>query len=103
MTVDDRGTVALVWRFVAMEELTLAHIRPPRHRSVTDAYQAAAWRSPSADRFDSRVANDFGYRAEAAVPAESEEPTEFPRWLIVVAGALIASLLAVFAANAMAL
>lgn len=85
-----------------MEDLTFAPARN-RSRSVTDAYQASAWRSPSADRFDGRPANDFGQRVDAAPAVETSEPAERPRWLIVVAGALFASLLAVFAANAMAL
>lgn len=93
-----------MWRYRRMERMILVDARNSRPRSVTDAYQASAWRSPAAERFDSRPANDVGHRVELeTTPDASEDAPEFPRRLIVLAGALIVSMLAVFAANAMAL
>ncbi len=86
-----------------MEELTLATPRTPRPRPVTENFQASAWRAPASPRFDSRPANDFGNRVEPVETTEPVEPSVMPRWFITIAGGLIVAMLAVFAANAMAL
>lgn len=89
-----------------MEEMILATTRPSRSRPVTENFQAAAWRAPTSPRFDSRPANDFADRAESAAPSEADAASEaghIPRWFIAIAGGLIVAMLAVFAANAMAL
>ncbi len=80
----------------------MATIRISNARSASQTYQQAAWRAPGDARFDSRPANDW----HVAVEAETDEASEaegVPGWLIILAGAIVVSLLAVFAANAMAL
>ena len=72
--------------------------RPAVARDAATAYQTAAWRAPSATRFDSRPANDFLSRAEAIAPRTyAVQPAaggeELPRWIIVAIGALIAALM----------
>jgi hypothetical protein len=81
--------------------------RPEGVRSAVEAFQAAAWRSPAATRFDGRPANDtpareipaadFLARADAiASRTLSIEPAPrepMPRWLIVAIGAAVAALL----------
>ena len=62
-----------------MEELSLS----PRRYA---ARETAAWRAPSAARFDSRPAND----AEATVQVEA---AVMPRWLLVVGGGAAAALI----------
>lgn len=86
-----------------MEELIVAAPRSNRPRPVTDNFQHSAWRAPASPRFDSRPANDFGHRVEPVEVAEPTEASVIPRWFIVIAGGLIVAMLAVFAANAMAL
>ena len=53
--------------------------RPKGGRNAIEAYQAAAWRSPAATRFDSRPANDgavadFLSRAETIAPRSTPAP-----------------------------
>ncbi|WP_309628281.1 hypothetical protein [Brevundimonas sp.] len=71
--------------------------RPAVTRDAVKAYQTAAWRAPSATRFDSRPANDFLSRAEAIAPrtyaVQPAEGEELPRWLIVAIGAVVAALM----------
>ena len=89
-----------------MEEMSLATTRPSRSRTVTENFQAAAWRAPTAPRFDSRPANDVAQRDESVDIPETKATPEgggIPRWFIAIAGGLIVAMLAVFAANAMAL
>jgi hypothetical protein len=86
---------------MVMKDLSMAHEgdfsrRPEGVRSAVEAFQAAAWRSPAATRFDSRPANDFLSRADAIAPVTFEsqpEVEELPRWIIVVVGAAVAALL----------
>ena len=88
-----------------MEEMILATPRSSRSRPVTENFQAAAWRAPTAPRFDSRPANDVAQNVDASA-LESDNRTEasgIPRWFIAIAGGLIVAMLAVFAANAMAI
>lgn len=79
----------------------MATPRPTAARAA-QAYQQAAWRSPGDARFDSRPANDW-IVATDTTPVDEEGSGGVPGWLIVVAGAIVVSMLAVFAANAMAL
>ena len=88
-----------------MEEMILATPRSSRSRPVTENFQAAAWRAPTAPRFDSRPANDVAQNVDASA-LENDNGTEtsgIPRWFIAIAGGLIVAMLAVFAANAMAI
>lgn len=62
-----------------MEELSLS----PRRYVVRET---AAWRAPSATRFDSRPAND----GEVAVQAEA---AVIPRWFLVIGGGVAAALM----------
>ncbi len=94
-----------------MEELIVTQtpgnrMRPGAVRDGLNAYQAAAWRAPSATRFDSRPANDFLARAETIAPrTRSADPAQMeplPRWIVVAAGAVIAALLGALLGGAMA-
>ena len=102
-------------RYPAMNELIVyqgqtQRMRPGAVRDAINAYQTAAWRAPSATRFDSRpandvVANDFLARAEAVSPTYVTQPvaTEpMPRWLIVAIGAVIAAILGALVGGALA-
>lgn len=80
----------------------MATPRPTAYKA-TQAYQQAAWRSPGDARFDSRPANDWSVDEKAVAVEAVEEGGGVPGWLIVVAGAIVVSMLAVFAANAMAI
>jgi hypothetical protein len=85
-----------------MDTLDMATTRNTGSRSANQAYQQAAWRAPGDARFDSRPANDWSVSVEPAA-VEEDEAGGVPGWLVVLAGAIVVSLLAVFAANAMAL
>ena len=80
--------------------------RPAQPERAFGARETAAWRAPSADRFDSRPANDFLSRAEVVAPtARRPEPIEaepLPRWLIVAIGGVIASVLGMLLGGALA-
>lgn len=103
-------------RYPAMNELIVyqgqtQRMRPGAVRDAINAYQTAAWRAPSATRFDSRPANDiaasdFAGRAEAVAPdyaAVQPVATEpMPRWLIVATGALIAAIMGALVGGALA-
>lgn len=62
-----------------MEELSLS----PRRYAVRET---AAWRAPSATRFDSRPANDTAVEAQV-------EAAVMPRWLLVIGGGVAAALI----------
>lgn len=62
-----------------MEELSLS----PRRYAVRET---AAWRAPSATRFDSRPANDAETQAQI-------EAAVMPRWLLIAGGAVAAALM----------
>lgn len=87
-----------------MKESILAIPRSSRTRSVSENFQAAAWRAPTSPRFDSRPANDITHRVEASEPVDLDDMTGsavIPRWFIAIAGGLIVAMLTVFAAHAM--
>jgi hypothetical protein len=67
-----------------MEELSLS----PRTYSRTTVAETAAWRAPSAVRFDGRPANDAFHAGGAPVEMEP-----VPRWLVVVGGGFVAAIL----------
>ena len=72
---------------------------PPTARTVTEAYQTAAWRAPPATRFDGRPANDFLARAEAILPMRIYAAPPSPAangpagWLTFAIGAVVAAVL----------
>lgn len=66
---------------------------------AADAFETVAWRPPSANRFDTRVAND---------PATPEPPlkelvADLPGWVTVVVGGLVAALMGAVVGGALAL
>ena len=66
---------------------------------AADAFETVAWRSPSAARFDTRVAND-------PVPPEptlKELVADLPDWVTVVAGGVVAALMGALMGGALAL
>ncbi len=71
--------------------------RPGAVRDAVTAWQTAAWRAPSATRFDSRPANDFLSRADAIAPRTYDvrpgETEELPRWIVIAIGCVVAALL----------
>ncbi len=83
--------------------------RPAQPERAFGARETAAWRAPSADRFDSRPANDWGTQANPTVgqpvsylaEVQEVEGEAFPRWIIVAAGALLAAILGAFLGGAM--
>ncbi|CAL1692760.1 hypothetical protein MMB232_02942 [Brevundimonas subvibrioides] len=72
---------------------------PPSARTVTEAYQTAAWRAPAATRFDGRPANDFLVRAEAILPtriyraAPPPTPDAPAGWFTFLVGACVAAVM----------
>ncbi|TAJ57464.1 hypothetical protein [Brevundimonas sp.] len=64
-----------------------------------DAFETIAWRPPSADRFDPRVAND----PAAAEPTMKALIADLPGWVGVVAGGVIAALMGALLGGALAL
>ena len=68
----------------------------PSHRAqgyraygrAADAFDAVAWKAPTASRFDSRPANDTPMR-----PSVAEEWSGLPAWAHIVGGGVIAALL----------
>ena len=56
------------------------------YRTSADAFGTVAWRAPSTNHFDGRLAND----AAAHDPSLTETPTA-PVWLSVAAGAVAAA------------
>jgi len=92
-----------------MEDRLWTQTRTDRVRAASTAYQTAAWRAPATPRFDSRPANDFGRKEPVRVieavqvqPTAEDQDDGGVRWLVAIAGAVVVALLAVFAANAMA-
>ena len=57
------------------------------HRTL-NAFDAVAWRAPSAKRFDSRPANDH-----PAEPSLMDELRALPGWVIPVAGGVVSALM----------
>lgn len=55
---------------------------------AAEAFDTVAWRAPSAHRFDSRPANDFNWRT---APERAHDASHMPRWLVILAGAVIAA------------
>ena len=56
---------------------------------AADAFETVAWRSPSAVRFDTCVAND----PVVAEPTLREKVAGLPAWVSVVAGGVVAALM----------
>lgn len=68
---------------------------PPRRFEVqksygraVNAFDAVAWRPPTARRFDGRVAND----PDVSEPTLKERIADVPGWVVVVAGGVVAAL-----------
>lgn len=84
-----------------------SRVRPATARDAISAYQTAAWRAPAANRFDSRPANDFAIQADEvsrqAIVAQTVEMEPMPRWLVIVAGVLIAAVLGVLLGGMMSI
>ena len=79
-----------------MEELILINAAPPRPliRSA-DAFEPLAWRAPAA--------NDWAAADQPpALDVEAQPSEEIPRWVIVVAGAVLAAILGALLGGAMA-
>ncbi|MDP3656713.1 MAG: hypothetical protein Q8R45_07100 [Brevundimonas sp.] len=66
---------------------------------AVNAFDAVAWRPPSAARFDGRPAND----AEVSEPTLKEMTADMPGWGMVVAGGAIAALMGALVGGALAL
>ena len=66
---------------------------------AVNAFDAVAWRPPSASRFDGRPAND----AEGSEPTLKETMADLPGWVTVVAGGAIAALLGALVGGALSL
>lgn len=98
-------------RYGGMEELIVTQgrvFRPnsPAVRDALAAYQTAAWRAPSATRFDHSPANDFQGRAETVAPTiqvAGPVPAEpMPRWFFVLLGSVLAAILGALVGGVMA-
>lgn len=57
-------------------------------RRTLNAFDAVAWRPPSSTRFNGRPANDY-----PAGPTFMEELRALPRWVVPVAGGVMAALM----------
>ncbi len=66
---------------------------------AADAFETVAWRPPSANRFDTRVAND----PATPEPTLKELVADLPGWVTVVAGGLVAALMGAVLGGALAL
>ena len=64
------------------------HARQAYGRAA-DAFDTAAWRAPTARRFDARVANDRAIPE----PAPKAFTGTLPAWVMVTAGGLVAALM----------
>jgi len=64
---------------------------------AVNAFDAVAWRPPSAARFDGRPANDV----EASGPTLKELLAGLPGWVTVVAGGAVAALLGALVGGAL--
>lgn len=56
---------------------------------AAEAFDTVAWRAPSPRRFDARPANDFAWRT---APEPVQSSSDMPRWIVILAGAVIAAL-----------
>ena len=66
---------------------------------TADAFETVAWRPPTAQRFDARVAND----PVIPEPTLKEQVADLPAWVTVVGGGLIAALMGALVGGALAL
>jgi hypothetical protein len=66
---------------------------------AVNAFDAVAWRPPSASRFDGRPANDAG----DSEPKLKQTMADLPGWVTVVAGGAIAALLGALVGGALSL
>lgn len=57
---------------------------------AAEAFDTVAWRAPTARRFDGRPANDFNWRT---APERAHAGSDMPRWIVILAGAVIAALI----------
>lgn len=57
---------------------------------AANAFDSVAWRAPSAERFESRPANDPVDRSRMTYVA-TPESSQIPHWLIVVGGGVVAA------------
>lgn len=64
---------------------------------AADAFDAVAWRPPSAARFDPRVANE----PVAPEPTLKELIADLPGWVPVVAGGVVAALMGMMVGGAL--
>lgn len=76
-----------------MEPLPHSQIRPSRRLAIeayktVDAFDAVAWRPPSARRFEPTPAND-GFE----MPSFMDEMKAMPGWVVPVAGAVMAAVM----------
>ena len=69
------------------------------HGRAADAFETIAWRPPSAERFDTRVAND----PATPEPTLHEMMAALPGWVTVVAGGVVAALLGAMMGGALAI
>jgi hypothetical protein len=76
-----------------MENATMTHgQRLEGYRAygrAADAFEAVAWKAPSAQRFENRVAND---EAPLEMPGLGEVLRATPRWVVVVGGGVVAAM-----------
>lgn len=75
-----------------MEPLSHSHVRPSRRIAIkayetVDAFDAVAWRSPSARRFEA-PANDYSVQ-----PSFMDELKAMPGWVVPAAGAVVAAVM----------
>lgn len=81
----------------------MAPVRRPETRKTygraVNAFDAVAWRAPSAARFDGRPAND----AEVSEPRLGEIIARMPGWVAVMAGGAVAALMGALVGGALSL
>ena len=65
---------------------------------ASEAFDTVAWRTPTAARFDARVAND----PVAAEPTLAELVADLPGWVTIVAGGAVAALIGAMLGGALA-
>ncbi len=84
-----------------MEPLAHSHVRPSRRLAIkayetVDAFDAVAWRPPSARRFEG-PANDHD-----TPPTFMDELKAMPGWVVPVAGAIVAAVMGLLLGGALA-
>ena len=76
-----------------MENATMTHgQRLEGYRAygkAADAFEAVAWKAPSARRFENRVAND---PAPLDMPGVGHILRATPRWVVVIGGGMVAAM-----------